>query len=372
VPYRPDGDFLQDDELGPGWDDDPEERDRGSWWKWAVAIGSLLIFAGVVWYAYSQGGAGLGGPIRTVEASAEPYKVRPDDPGGLVIPDQDKLVFYEAVGRPEEEEDVLAPPPETPQAKPEPIPVRRYVPAKSPEPKQAEAAQQVADAGTMVDAPGQTSAPSTPSASGAMVDRPGQETAPGTPAARPAASQPAAMVDRPGQEAAPGTPAQSASGLVDRPGQETAPGTPAAASGALVDRPGQDSAEKLPLPSGTRQSDQTLAGRTVGETPPWMDGNQPASAPPAETQAAPTASGGAVVQLGAYSSLDSAMQSWEEAQRNYGSVMGNVQPKVVRTEVPGKGELFKLQVGPYADKSGASQACASLKAQGRDCLVHAN
>jgi hypothetical protein len=273
------------------------------------------------------------------------------------------------VGRPEEEEDVLAPPPETPQAKPEPIPVRRYVPAKSPEPAQPkppEAGQQVAEAGTMVDAPGQTSAPP---ATGAMVDRPGQETAPGTPAANPASSQPAAMVDRPGQEAAPGTPAQSTSGLVDRPGQETAPGAPATASGGLVDRPGQDSAEKLPLPTGARQSDQTLAGRTVGETPPWMEGNQPASAPPAEN---PAAAAGAVVQLGAYSSLESAMQSWEEAQRNYGSVMGNVQPKVVRTEVPGKGELFKLQVGPYADKSGASQACASLKAQGRDCLVHAN
>ncbi|MBI1179217.1 MAG: hypothetical protein GC201_01585 [Alphaproteobacteria bacterium] len=372
MPYRPDGDFLPDDQLSPRWNADPEEPEGGAWWKWAVAVASLAIFAGVVWYAYSSGTRGADGPVRTVEAPSQPYKLKPDDPGGLVIPDQDKLVFNEAVGRPEQEEDVLAPPPEAPQSKPEPIPVRRFVPPAA----KAKAAEATAAAATeQAAAPPEKAAPSQPAPAtpqpvqqAQLADRPGQETA-----APASAQKSSGLVDRPGQEGSAG--AARPSGPADRPGQEAA--AAAARPSGLVDRPGQqEGGNSLALPppgAGQPAPERDLSTMTRGETPPWETGADAGPAAQARPEpAAATATGGPVVQLGAYSSYDSAMQSWAEFHRRYASVAGAAEPMVTKVDIPGKGVLYKLQIGPYADKDAATTLCGQLKAQGRDCIVHAH
>lgn len=201
MPYRPDGDFLQDDQLSSRWDDEPQPPEGGGWWKWAVAVASLAIFGGVLWYAYSTGSAGPSGPVRTVEADTTPYKVKPLNPGGEIIPDQDKLVFNEAVGRPEEVEDTLGQEPETPQAKPEPIPVRKYKPPPPP-PKPVEAAPPPATA-QAADTPAAqppASAQASP-ASGQAPTAPGQAVPatqkPAETAAAPAPTLKPAVVEKP-------------------------------------------------------------------------------------------------------------------------------------------------------------------------------
>ena len=118
-----------------------------NWWKWCVAVLSLALFSGLLWYAYQSGTQDDGGPIQTVQADKEPFKVKPQDPGGLQIPDQDKLVFSEAVGRPDEGPETLAPASETPMPKPEPVisevtppkpkPVVPPIPAVQPKPAAA-------------------------------------------------------------------------------------------------------------------------------------------------------------------------------------------------------------------------------------------
>ncbi|MEN3950434.1 SPOR domain-containing protein [Iodidimonas sp. SYSU 1G8] len=326
MPYRPDGDFLQDDQLSSRWDDEPEERESSGWWKWAVAVASLAIFGGVVWYAYSTGASGPTGPVKTFEADASPYKVRPENPGGEVIPDKDKLVFNEAVGRPEESEDVLGEMPETPQAKPEPIVVRKFTPSAPPKPP----APQVAAAEP---APAEAVIPETaPAQSGEAT--PQQPAAPAAPVAEaPAAEAPVAPAP-----------------LEDRPGQESAPGAAA--------QPGA-------------QSD--LANMTIGETPPWKEGDP---VPPATATPAPPkpASGGKspVVQLGAYASNDAAMQAWSDVSRKFGDAVGGASPQVVKISVPGKGDLYRLVIGPYGSRDQATQVCVQLKSRGRDCIVNAN
>jgi cell division septation protein DedD len=87
----------------------------------AVSLVILAGFAGAVWYAYNQG-LEQGGhrEIPLIEAERTPIKERPADPGGLRVPNQDKLVLNqgEAEGESVQVERLL-PEPETPKL-PEP------------------------------------------------------------------------------------------------------------------------------------------------------------------------------------------------------------------------------------------------------------
>lgn len=309
MPYRPDGDFLQDDESR--WDDAPEEAEGGAWWKWAVAVLSLTLFGGVVWYAYTSGSSGSIGPVRTVEADSKPYKFKPDNPGGEIIPDQDKLVFNEAVGRTTDTEDILGDEPEAPQSKPEPVAVRKFVPPAPrppPAPEPAPEAPPVADAAKQVGDKLATVPP---------------------PAAPPKPADPA--------KAPPAAKADSAMNPV----------------GVIVQHPG------------------ALPGPAEAPTPP-QSAAEATPVTPQIVEPQPAGSKAPVVQLGAYGSEAGAMDSWAQVQRKQGSVVAGLTPQVIKFNAPGKGDLYRLVIGPFADRGAATDVCAQLKAQGRDCIVNAN
>jgi cell division septation protein DedD len=103
-----------------------------------VAIGC----AGALWYAYNKGrdvGAGTG-PVPLIRADQGATKVRPDQPGGEAVPDQDKLVYNPSQSGAKVER--LLPPPEQPLAKPlappagadasAPLPVQEIGPTVAP------------------------------------------------------------------------------------------------------------------------------------------------------------------------------------------------------------------------------------------------
>ncbi|MEN3973657.1 SPOR domain-containing protein [Emcibacter sp. SYSU 3D8] len=295
MPYRPDGDFLQDDESR--WDVEPEVTEGGAWWKWAVAVLSLALFVGVVWYAYSGGRSGPSGPVRTVEADPVPYKTKPENPGGEIIPDQDKLVFNEAVGRTMETEEFLGDGPEVPQSRPEPVAVRKFVPP-----------------------PPRPSAPAT--------------------AAAPAADQaPATAVQQAGQAASPD-------------GETTAPAAKA------------DGTSPAPVPVQQPDSSQAQAALPAA--------TDAAPVVPQIVEAKPAGAKSPVVQLGAYGTEQGAMDSWAQVQRKQGSIVDGLIPQVIKFNAPGKGDLYRLVIGPFADRGAATDVCGQLKDQGRDCIVNAN
>ena len=84
---------------------------------------ALVVVGGLAWYLY----VGMAAPgsktaqLPLIEADDGPTKIRPEDPGGLAIPNQDKLI-YEALDGDGAEETVerLLPPPEEPLPQPEP------------------------------------------------------------------------------------------------------------------------------------------------------------------------------------------------------------------------------------------------------------
>lgn len=114
-----------------------------------IGAGAMLaVFAAVFGIrAMVSDGGGRGGEVPLVEADARPTRVRPEQPGGLAVPNQDRLIFDRPSGRaagtaPQQAAlapppEVPAPPPRAPQAQPAPPPApppQAALPAPPPAP----------------------------------------------------------------------------------------------------------------------------------------------------------------------------------------------------------------------------------------------
>lgn len=106
------------DRSDPGsWGREQGPARRGLLMPLAASLAVLAGFAGAVWYAYNWGledGSHMEIPL--VEAEDAPLKVRPDDPGGLKVPNQDSLVMNrDSADEGPIQVERLLPEPETPQ-----------------------------------------------------------------------------------------------------------------------------------------------------------------------------------------------------------------------------------------------------------------
>ena len=83
----------------------------------AVALGG---FSAIVWYSFTKGqDEGADSLVPLIKAENKPIKVRPEKPGGMEVPNQDKLVYSRMnPGEPPPPVEKLLPLPETPVAKP--------------------------------------------------------------------------------------------------------------------------------------------------------------------------------------------------------------------------------------------------------------
>jgi len=83
--------------FGDARDDKPPRRPR----RVLATVLALIImglFSGGLWFAYVQGKRHAGsdaanGDVPLIRADERPTKVKPEQPGGMEIPDQDKLIY---------------------------------------------------------------------------------------------------------------------------------------------------------------------------------------------------------------------------------------------------------------------------------------
>jgi hypothetical protein len=280
-----------------------------------LATFALVAFAGVVWYAYDRGlhaGSEIAAPV--IKADSRPVKIRPEQPGGMEIPNQDKLVF-DAL-RPEEDQlprvERLLPPPEAPAPRPE-APV-----------VEAPAAAPAAAADTS-ETPAEASIP------------PARVV---TPAPAPAIPAPAISAEEPPTPQAP-----------------AAPQTPAA-SAPPAENPAVAAAPPPPAPK---------APEPVVVAPKPEPRTEPAAVPvPATAQ---PAAGAYRIQLAAVRSEEVAASEWARLQRRYSDVLGALSPHYQRIDLgASKGIFYRVQGGDISETS-AQDICARLKAQDQACLV---
>ena len=297
--------------------DEPPRRRRIGWLPLLLAVLILAVFAGVAWYALSNA-AGPGGqqlaafepPL--LKADPEPYKRKPEDPGGMRIPNQDKQVFERILPGPApQQEERLLPKPEEPVARPVPAP-----------------APPVAETAT------EEVAPIEPS------EAPEQATA--EQLATPAPAQP---LPPPAVAALPRTPVATASiDTADSTGaaqesEDVAPGTPMIAG------------DGTPIPM---------------EKPQQLAAVAPAAASP---QAAPEMTAVYRLQLAAFRESAQALAAWQQLGRKFPEELQALQPHLVKVDIPGKGTFHRLQAGPFASAEAAETTCQALKARKQDCLI---
>ncbi|MCZ6448365.1 MAG: SPOR domain-containing protein [Alphaproteobacteria bacterium] len=112
--------------------DEPASNLRGKMAGALVALAAVAGFGGIAWYATTQGQKDSSTVVPLIRADNTPIKVLPAQPGGMKVPNQDKLIFMRInPGQKKPKVERLLPPPEKPMA--------RTAPPPKPKPAQAAA-----------------------------------------------------------------------------------------------------------------------------------------------------------------------------------------------------------------------------------------
>ena len=271
-----------------------------------IVVVALGGFVGLVGYYYMA--AGPNGVPPLIKADQQPFKVKPENPGGMNVPDQDKEI-YDRMGRvdqssvPPPNTERLLPPPETPL----PRPVASVPP------------------------------PAPPAAASPAV--------PGAPAANPPAVNP--NVGGPVL----GVPAQPRAKTLS-----TAP-------------PGGTAAEPPQPPPRAVATLETKPPAAPTRQAPAPATKAAAVAPPHAT--APQKSGGPILRVASASvrTEAEAKREWERQRRLYPEALSAITPSYASIDLREKGVYWRIYVGPAEPGSEARARCEALKKKKVDCFV---
>jgi hypothetical protein len=282
-----------------------------------LALLVLAMFAGVVWLAYTPGVARGRGETPILTAANGPERVAPQDAGGNTVPYQG-FKIYEQPAPPDDSAEAPAaqskPAPAAPKPAPAPVKTAAAPPAAKP-----------------VAAP---------------------------PAAKPAAPAPAAPSKTEAKtetktEAAP----KSMAALIQQANSEPVKPAPAAKTPPPVVKP---AAATPPIGGQATGAPRSLVTPQVAAATP----------PPAMAKsAAPAASGGYVLQIGAYKSQADAEAAWKTYQAKHAALLTGYSDNVQQADLGEKGTWYRLRVGGFADKEVATALCDRLKADGGACIL---
>lgn len=333
-PYRPSARPMQDDDVmstSEYYRTKFETIRQSRWFPLASVLAAVLIFSGVVSYAYKQGSqTGSNATTPIVEASNESYKEKPANPGGMDVPFQDAIVFDNLQNKDQtasaEKVESLLPPPEQPVAATTdaaaPATTTTTTAATTPE---TPAAAPATDAVAQELAKTETKTEATTT-----------ETAAATPAATTTATTPA-------------TTTAAAAPVVT----ETAP--VAAATTTVAETP-----KAVPAKTETVKT-AAIAPKAVAKK---MDSVAPASAP-ATTK---IQSGTYRIQLGAFRDEPTARAAWTKIQKQFSSQLTSVKPAFPRADLGAKGIFYRVQ-GVNLSKVTADELCRSITAAKGTCIV---
>jgi cell division septation protein DedD len=138
--------------------------------RWPTAVLTAIVmavFAGGLWFFYHQGVRqpampGPGGDVPLIRADDKPVKLKPDQPGGMPVPDQNVSVYDPKPGAAPVEK--LLPPPEQPMPRPTAKEAASPTPSAAAPTQPAPATQQQAAATAAPKAPPEPAAKETPAA----------------------------------------------------------------------------------------------------------------------------------------------------------------------------------------------------------------
>ena len=345
-----------------------------------ILLGAAALSGGA-WAVMDREGGG--GPpsddasVPLIAASTEPWKVRPDDPGGMEIPNQGTLIYETlTTADPEEAPERILPPPEEPLSPPQPETDRAE--------ELAVAASGVArdDGALQPDAGGveeQTLAP----AGEAALSEPETATEPDMVEAALSPEDDDSWPDsivrphppKPGSLAALQAGAERLSES-DRPATaeelpELEPETVALLEELLERDSGEPSGparqeyvDGVPLPV-------SKPARVARAAPAEPSFEETVTSEP-ETTLDPVQSGSRTwryVQLGAANARGPLEGHWEMLRQRHGDVLVGLSPLIMPVDSGDSGITYRLRAGPLSDAGAAQRVCAQLKERGLACFV---
>lgn len=359
----------------------------------AAIVGAVAIAGGLGAFALSFGGKGGSEAPVIVKADNSPIKVKPENPGGTVVPNQDNKV-YDAVVK-------GAKPAEPVQQKlvtntEVPVDVQAKDPTRAVD---LSAGQGAAAAGGANDG---NAAPTASAAAPADNAAPAKNAAP-APKSEDRIAQVLQDTDKgtntdvvavaprkvrtmvvksdgslvPREDPAPAAPQVAAAEPADPAPQHVAPSSDADQTGTVAPAAAQSGDEPALKPAAKpakaqsantpakvaiapqRPSDQPVD--VVGEVKP----DQVASIDPATTA---TGNGSWSMQVASQPTVESAQSTYQDLQRRYGSVLAGRSANIVKAEIAGKGTFYRVRVVAQS-RNDAINLCTSYKAAGGNCFV---
>ena len=336
-------------------EDERPSRRRGFPWHLLIGVVVLAVIGIVVWQGAGllsgTGGDGAGG-VPVFEASVDPFKHRPDDPGGMDVPNQNVTV-YDTLDTAESADGMeqLLPEPEEPIAiAPEAVEGADTVLVEGEEGvidvgNTATAEIQATEEGAEpIFTADQVSALVDEAMTGAQGDIPIPLEKPVVPAGAPASTQ--TIVEE--------APAEAAG---------TGGGLSFSDVAASLGENGGTATQTTQAPPEDAAGD--LAAALAAEVPETTETTGAA----ATVEAAPSGDGTYWVQVAAYSTRDAAAAGWERLARQNADLVGSATPRVMETSVAGT-TLHRLQIGAYASQGEAQRVCDELvKRTGDQCMI---
>ncbi len=298
---------------------------------------AAVILVGVAWAVSERYlGESGGGPdsVPLITAKETPVKVRPDEPGGVDVPDRDKYV-YKSLTDEEPDSEQLLPAPEEPMERPSVEVSEIEAPpeqAVSGEPAEESTAEAVEEAPEPVH-PEELSV--------AAVEPPLELETEVEEAVEQVVETAVALVEKPE------VPAQQPQELLDAvtPEPEPAP-------------------EPIPEPEPTPEPEPV----PTPEPEP-----APIFEPEPEPAAAPIAAGsGFMVQVGATKNETAAQEGLARLAKQQAKILAALGTAVVRADLGDKGIWYRMRVGPLATRAEADDVCGQLKVVDVGCYVVAN
>lgn len=282
------------------------------------AVGGL----GLMGFVFFQGKTMSVDDAPLIKADKNPAKVKPEEPGGMVVANMDKTVYDNISGSPDtlQKTEKILPAPE------EPIDKIQVITGQHKEEAAAQANEKL-DMALLEDTTEEIKTGTTPAADTEIKPAPAivhNETAP-----------------------AHAMPKES-------PVIEAMPVLKKANPMVLSDAVKQSSGDAVrPL----TESDLKLVPDSHSQKQPEIHTQQSASAE------------GYKVQLAAFKSEKDAVTSWKKIQRVHMDLLGNLQYYIERKEVEGKGTFYRLQAGVITKESEARLLCKKLLEVKQGCFV---
>lgn len=292
------------------YDETGDEAGRGRMVLLLAVV--FVVAAAALLFVVFQQGVRTGGrnapPV--IVAESGPEKIRPEDPGGLQVPHQDKTVYERVSGQSSERVERLLPEPE------EPVDVSGL--------RTHDAGAEQAGDTSVTDEPGKAEA----SADKAAVTQPTRE----LPKKRPVAKTPIEQSQT---------------------------------SGAEVMNEVEDIGDLIKsIPESEPGAGQEAIGNSVAEVDA-ASVNRASGTIPSAT------SGAYVVQVASFKGADLATGGWEALVRKNKDLLANLRPDIQLADLGERGIYYRLRIGPFATKADAQSLCNALKARRQDCLVRA-